>query len=124
MSRAGSPWCCSWRWSSSSRRWAREQPGVDDVWIVWIDGTGHHLDAAVASVLRIGEHVSEERCREQLTVDGEVRPVSLSGDARAMLYLSPAMRLLCVAVALPRRTSGTARGGSRVFIDEAGRGGK
>lgn len=86
---------------------SEKHPGVDDVWIVWINGTGHHLDAAIASEMSVGEDVSKERWQKHLVVDGAKRPVSLSGEARAMLYLSPVMMLLCAALALPRRTRDT-----------------
>lgn len=83
-----------------------KHPGVDDVWIVWIEGEGHHLDVAVASKLSVGDRVAKGRWERHLMVDGTDRRVSLSDDARAMLFLSPAMVLLCAALAFPRSKKG------------------
>lgn len=83
-----------------------KHPGVDDVWIVWIEGEPYHLDVAVASKLGVGDRVAKGRWERYLTVNGTDRRVSLSDDAGAMLFLSPAMVLLCAALAFPRSKRG------------------
>ena len=66
-----------------------KHPGVDDVWLVSIDGDQRHLDTEIAVGLSVGDHLEKERWGTHLEVNGEARSLHLSSDARAMLFLAP-----------------------------------
>ena len=76
-----------------------KHPGVDDVWLVGLDGRTHHFDAAVARAVAVGDRVVKERFSRTLLVDGEPVPLRLSDDARAMLWVAPGTAVVTVAVA-------------------------
>jgi hypothetical protein len=78
-----------------------KHPGVDDVWMVSIDGKDRHLDAALASDLQVGDTVTKERWETGLSVNGTTRDLDLSGDARAMLGLAPVMVLVAIVLTVP-----------------------
>lgn len=83
-----------------------KHPGVDDVWIVSVDGEPRQLDAALAQALSVGDHVAKERWQTHLEVDGEEHALRLSHDCRAMLLLAPVVLLVATGLALPRRRPG------------------
>ena len=87
-----------------------KHPGVDDVWMVSVDGEQRHLDTAVAHLLEVGDLVTKDRWDTRLSVNGEERSLHLSGDSRAMLWLAPVVALIALALAVPRRRGATAAG--------------
>ncbi len=76
-----------------------KNPGVDDVWLVGLDGRAHHIDAAVARTVGVGDRVVKERFSPTLLVDGEPVALQLSDDARTMLWVAPGAAAVAVAVA-------------------------
>lgn len=80
-----------------------KHPGVDDVWLVGIDGHARHVDHAVARLLHEGAQVRKDAWDRTMSIDGVTHRLELSADARRMLLLAPAMALafavLTVAVA-------------------------
>jgi hypothetical protein len=90
-----------------------KHPGVDDVWLVSIDGEQRHLDTELAEALGVGDHLAKERWDTHLEVNGEERPLRLTNDARAMLFLAPILALTAAGLAVPRRRSGAGTTGSR-----------
>ena len=84
-----------------------KHPGVDDVWMVSIDGEARHLDRAVAELLTEGTRVRKDAWDTRLVVGDQVRTVALSRDAERMLFLAPGIAggllvLLVVVVRKPR----------------------
>ena len=63
--------------------------GVDDVWLVGLDGRTHHLDAAVARTLDVGDRLVKGRFSRTLLVDGDPVVLHLSDGARTMLVVAP-----------------------------------
>jgi len=82
-----------------------KHPGVDDVWMVTVDGEARHLDRAVAELLTEGVRVRKDAWDTELTVGGETRTVALSQDAERMLFLAPGVAggLLVLLVAVSRK---------------------
>ena len=76
-----------------------KNPGVDDVWLVGLDGRTHHLDGAVARTVQVGDTVVKERFSWTLLVDGEPVALRLSDDARTMLGVAPGTAAVAVALA-------------------------
>lgn len=74
-----------------------KHPGIDDVWLLHLDGEPVHVDARTAQRLSEGSRVRKEAWQESLTVDGEARPLELSDDARAMLKVMPVIVLAALA---------------------------
>lgn len=72
--------------------------GVDDVWLVGFDGRTHHIDAAVAREVDVGDRAVKERFSRTLLVDGEPVALRLSDDARAMLVVAPSTAVIGVGV--------------------------
>jgi hypothetical protein len=89
-----------------------KHPGVDDVWLVAIDGDQRQLDSEIAEGLSVGDHVAKERWDTRLDLNGEARSLHLSDDSRAMLFFAPILALTAAALALPRRWSGAGTTGS------------
>ena len=83
-----------------------KHPGVDDVWLVSIDGDQRHLDTEIAVGLSVGDHLEKERWDTHLEVNGEARSLHLSSDARAMLFLAPILALTAAVLAVPQRGPG------------------
>lgn len=72
-----------------------KHPGVDDVWLIAVDdGRLRHVDASVAGTLKVGDTLHKSRWDSALFVNGQPRRVQLSRDARAMLWLGPAIAVL------------------------------
>jgi len=80
-----------------------KHPGVDDVWVVYVDGDPRHLDAELAADLEVGDRISKDRWDTGLVVNGTTRGLSLSDDARAMFGVGPLAVLLVTLLALPGR---------------------
>ena len=76
-----------------------KHPGVDDVWLVGLDDGTHHLDAAVARTVQVGDRVVKERFSRTLLVDGEPVALRLSDDARMMLGVAPGTAAVAVVLA-------------------------
>jgi len=89
-----------------------KHPGVDDVWLVAIDGDQRQLDSEIAEGLSVGDHVAKERWDTRLELNGEARSLHLSDDSRAMLFLAPILALTAAALALRQRWSGAGTTGS------------
>ena len=83
-----------------------KHPGVDDVWLVSIDGDQRHLDTEIAVGLSVGDRLEKERWDTHLEVNGEARSLHLSNDSRAMLFLAPILALTAAVLAVPQRRSG------------------
>lgn len=84
-----------------------KHPGVDDVWMVSIDGAApRHLDRDVVSLLTEGAQVRKDAWDTTLLVDGERHVVRLGDDARRMLVLAPLIggAFVVLLVASARRT--------------------
>ena len=79
------------------------QQGVDDVWLVSIDGQPVHLDPQLAGSLRVGDRIVKRRWDAIVLIDGESRELSPTTDARRMLLVAPVAVALTAAVALPGR---------------------
>lgn len=80
-----------------------KHPGVDDVWMVYIDGDPRHLDAELAAALEVGDRISKDRWETSLVVNDTTRDLTLSDDARAMFGVAPLSVLLAVLLGLPGR---------------------
>ena len=70
--------------------------GVDDVWLIHLDGRPVHVDAATAEQLPQGATVRKQAWERHAVVDGRRLRLALSDDARGMLAVMP----LTVVVAL------------------------
>jgi hypothetical protein len=90
-----------------------KHPGVDDVWLVSIDGDQRHLDTEIAVGLSVGDHVTKERWDTRLEVNGKERSLHLSDDSRAMLFFAPILALAAAVLAIPQRRSGAGTTGSQ-----------
>jgi hypothetical protein len=78
-----------------------KHPGVDDVWMVSVDGGGlRHVDVEVATLLSEGDRLHKEAWDTTLMVEGEPHGLSISDDARAMLALAPVVVVLVGALTL------------------------
>ena len=62
-----------------------KRPGVDDVWLIHLDGRPVHVDRATAERLSQGQRLRKGAWDTQLTADDERIELALSADARAML---------------------------------------
>jgi hypothetical protein len=82
-----------------------KHPGVDDVWLVAIDGDQRHVDTEIAKGLSVGDHIEKMRWDTRLEVNGEPRSLHLSNDSRAMLFLAPILALTAAVLAVPQRRS-------------------
>ena len=76
-----------------------KHPGVDDVWLVGLDGETHHLDAAVARRLPVGARVSKDRFARAMTVDGDRVELAPSDDAGAMTWISAGTAAVALGLA-------------------------
>lgn len=76
-----------------------KHPGVDDVWLVHLDGRAVHVDAATARRLQVGVPLHKERWDTRLTAGDRAIPLSLSHDAQGMLWVMPLTVLAAIAVA-------------------------
>lgn len=86
-----------------------KHPGVDDVWMVYIEGDPRHLDAELAADLAVGDRISKDRWETTLVVNDTTRSLALSEDARAMLGVAPLSVLLATLLAVPGRWFTTRR---------------
>jgi hypothetical protein len=86
-----------------------KHPGVDDVWLVAIDGNQRHLDTEIAKGLSVGDHIEKVRWDTRLEVNGESRSLHLSNDSRAMLFLAPILSLTAAVLAVPSAGQGLVR---------------
>ena len=75
-----------------------KHPGVDDVWMVTVDGERFQADRAVAQHLAPGQRVQKAAWSRTLEVDGHSVLLSLSADARAMWIAMPLLVLLIWAL--------------------------
>lgn len=73
-----------------------KHPGIDDVWLVHVNGDVIHVDATTATDLEQGAELQKAAWSRTLTVDGQAIDLHLSHDARTMLWVMP-LTLLCVA---------------------------
>jgi len=80
-----------------------KHPGVDDVWMVSIDGEPRHLDSELAAELEVGDRIRKDRWETHLDVNDATRDLVLSDDARAMFGVAPLSLLLAALLALPGR---------------------
>lgn len=80
-----------------------KHPGVDDVWIVSIDGEPRHLDSELAAELEVGDRIRKDRWETHLDVNDATRDLVFSDDARAMFGVAPLSLLLAALLALPGR---------------------
>ena len=80
-----------------------KHPGVDDVWMVYIDDDPRHLDAELAADLEVGDRISKDRWETDLVVNDAARELTLSDDARAMFGVAPLSVLLATLLALRGR---------------------
>ena len=79
-----------------------KNPGVDDVWLVTVDGDTDHVDAEVGRRLAEGDMVSKAAGATTLQVNGRAVPLQLSRDARGMLVVMP---LVVVLAAMASRAT-------------------
>lgn len=78
-----------------------KHPGVDDVWLVSVDGAAlRHVDSDVAALLEEGDRVQKAAWDRTLIVNDDPHPLVLSEHARTMLTLAPALALAIAALAL------------------------
>jgi hypothetical protein len=82
-----------------------KHPGIDDVWLVYLDGDAVHVDAATARQLDAGMAVHKTAWATTLTADGASIPLALSAEARAMLWVMPLTVLAAVVATRLRRSS-------------------
>lgn len=75
-----------------------KHPGVDDVWMVTLDGERFQADRAVAQHLAPGQRVEKAAWSRALQVDGHAVPLSFSADAHAMWIAMPLLVLLTWAL--------------------------
>lgn len=100
VARSTIPWALDGTVSSIDLR-HEKHPGVDDVWLIGLDGDEpRHVDRAVADLLDEGDRVHKERWDDTMTVNGRVHQVELGRDARRMLVFAPTLALVLAALAL------------------------
>lgn len=80
-----------------------KHPGVDDVWMVSIDGKPRHLDSKLAAELEVGDRIRKDRWETHLDVNATTRHLAYSADARAMFGVAPLSLLLAALLTLPGR---------------------
>lgn len=75
-------------------RRTEDQPGVDDVWFVTLDGTREvRVERPVGERLETGDVIAKSAWSRELRVDDEPVRLSLSPEARSSLWFVP---LVCV----------------------------
>ena len=75
-----------------------KHPGVDDVWMVTLDGERFQADRAVAQHLAPGQRVQKAAWSRVLDVSGRTVPLSCSADAHGMWIAMPLLALLTWAL--------------------------
>lgn len=80
-----------------------KHPGVDDVWMVYINEEPRHLDSELAAELEAGDRISKDRWGTSLVVNGTTTSLEFSDDARAMFGVAPLSVLMATLLALPGR---------------------
>ena len=86
-----------------------KRPGVDDVWLVHLDGRAVHVDAEIAEGLRAGDRLSKVAWSPTLRIDESTARLALSRDARGMLWVMVVTFLACVSAAMVSRRVGRER---------------
>lgn len=79
--------------------------GVDDVYLVEIDGETFHLDRDTATRLRVGETLGKPGWDRFLDPDSEDRALRASADVKGMLAAMPILLGIGLALLLSRRAS-------------------
>ena len=75
-----------------------KHPGVDDVWLVHLDDQGAvHVDAATARRLEKGMNLRKGAWDTNVRAGDQAIPLTLSSDARAMLWVMPLTVISAVA---------------------------
>jgi hypothetical protein len=77
-----------------------KHPGVDDVWMVYIDGDPRHLDSELAADLEVGDRIRKDRWETSLVVNDTTRDLALSDNARTMFGVAPLSVLMAALLAL------------------------
>jgi hypothetical protein len=77
--------------------------GVDDVHLVRIDGEEVHLDAALATALRVGERVHKSRGTSRVETPRGAIDIAPSQDARRMVLAMPLIVAIAALLLLRRR---------------------
>jgi len=68
---------------------AEKRPGVDDVYMVWLDQRRIHLDPELAKQLREGDPISKTRWAKQLQTPRGTVSLKLSRDFWGMVWTLP-----------------------------------
>ena len=89
-----------------------KHPGVDDVWLVAIDGDQRHLDTEIAVGLSVGDHLEKERWDTHRRGEQRGAVAAPEQRSRAMLFLAPILALTAAVLAAAPRRSGAGTTGS------------
>lgn len=111
FARSGIPYGFEGRITSIERR-LEKHPGVDDVWLVAIDGKAVHLDSLVAESLRAGDVVSKERLSARLRTPREQVRLQPSRDFWGMVFLTVFLGAAFLLLILPNGSRDDRGGGS------------
>ncbi len=85
-----------------------KHPGLDDVWLVRVGGREVHLDAEVASLVRLGDGLRKPAWSAELVTPRGTFGVSVSKDFRRMAVAMPLLIGLAVFLCWRRSNRGHA----------------
>lgn len=89
-------------------RRTEDQPGVDDVWFVTLDGTREvRVERPVGERLETGDVIAKSAWSRELRVDDEPVRLSLSPEARSSLWFVPLVCVLAFGLTLLTTERGT-----------------